>query len=241
MESWRYETFQDLEKSIAERLRGFPREPDMTQYVLRTGAALLLRAWLRAYHRLRIAGIENLPRDDSFVIVANHASHLDAICLQAALPLRMLHRVFPAAAEDYFFVDLPRTAIAAVFVNALPFSRQSHIRQSLDLCRRLLANPGNVLILFPEGTRTTTGEIGEFKPGIGALVGGTRIPVLPCRIVGAHEAWPKGCTLPRPRRVRIRVGAPLAFPEPIGDKDAMRRVAETLRRAVMALGGSHAR
>ncbi|MCI0650534.1 MAG: 1-acyl-sn-glycerol-3-phosphate acyltransferase [Planctomycetes bacterium] len=235
MESWRYETFQDLEKPLVERLRGFPREPDMLIYALRSIAALALRAWLRIYHRLRISGCEHLPRDESFVMVANHASHLDALCLQAALPIRRLHRVFPAAAEDYFFVDLPRTAIAAIFVNALPMSRQRNIRQSLDLCRRLLANPGNVLILFPEGTRTRTGEIGEFKAGIGALVGGTSIPVVPCRIEGAFAAWPKGRVLPLPRKVRIRLGAPLAFPEPIADKGAMQRIAETLKRAVLEL------
>ena len=76
------------------------------------------------------------------------------------MPLRKLHRVFPAAAQDYFFVSVPQLAIAAVVVNALPFGRQKQIRQSLELCRELLANPGNVLILFPEGTRTVDGANG---------------------------------------------------------------------------------
>jgi len=56
-------------------------------------------------------------------MVANHTSHLDALCLTAALPLRKLHRAFPAAAEDYFFVKLPRLAVAVFVVNALSFCR----------------------------------------------------------------------------------------------------------------------
>src|SRR5580693_5029687 len=152
--TWQYEPAPDLDKSLAERLRQFPREPDITVYGLRSLVALVLRGWLRTYHRLEIIGRENLPAQGSCVMVANHTSHLDTLCMLAAMPLRKLHRAFPAAAQDYFFVSVPRLAIAAVVVNALPFGRQKNIRHSLDMCRELLANPGNVLILFPEGTRT---------------------------------------------------------------------------------------
>jgi len=64
-----------------------------------------------------LTGRENLPAAESFVLVANHSSHLDALCLVSALPLRKLHRVFPAAAADYFFKSLPRIWIAAAVVN----------------------------------------------------------------------------------------------------------------------------
>jgi 1-acyl-sn-glycerol-3-phosphate acyltransferase len=213
MRKWRYEPAQDLDQPMIERLRRCPREPDMSVYALRSLAALVLRAWLKFYHRFEVAGREQLPADGSFVMVANHSSHLDALCLLAALPLRKLHRAFPAAAQDYFFVSVPRIAVAAIVVNALPFARQVHIRQSLDLCRQLLANPGNILIIFPEGTRSTTGEIGGFKPGIGALLAGTNVPVLPCRIVGAFAAWPKGRLLPRPRKLRLVLGSPRTYPD----------------------------
>src|SRR5438093_13197626 len=144
--TWRYEPAPDLDQPLAERLRRFPRQPDLTVYGLRSLAALLLRGWLRLYHRLEITGREHLPAHGSFVLVANHTSHLDTLCLLAALPLRKLHRAFPAAAQDYFFVSVPRLAVAAVVVNALPFSRRVHVRQSLDLCRSLVSNPGNILI-----------------------------------------------------------------------------------------------
>src|SRR5690242_18276581 len=135
---WRYESAPDLDQSLVDRLRRFPREPDITVYALRSLAALTVRAWLKVYHRLKITGADNLPKEGSYVMVANHSSHLDALCLLSALPLRKLHRAFPAAAQDYFFVSIPRTAIAAVVVNALPFARTAHIRHSMDLCRHLL-------------------------------------------------------------------------------------------------------
>jgi 1-acyl-sn-glycerol-3-phosphate acyltransferase len=235
MGRWRYQPAADLELPLAERLRRFPREPDLTVYALRSVAALVLRGWLKVYHRLEINGRDNLPLDRSFVMVANHGSHLDTLALLAALPLRKLHRAFPAAAQDYFFVNAPRLAMAAVVVNALPFGRQTHIRHSLELCRALLANPGNILVLFPEGTRSTTGKIGEFKPGIGLLVAGTDIPVVPCHLAGAFEAWPKGRFVPRPHQLRLRIGTPQTFESSAPGKESSGRIGEQLRAAVLEL------
>src|SRR5437588_4028373 len=143
MGSWSYAPAPDLGRPFASRLRHFPREPDVLVYGLRSVAAIILRSWVRVYHRLEIIGQENLPLGEAFVMVANHSSHLDTICLLAALPLRRLHRAFPAAAQDYFFLKRPRMALAAITVNAMPFDRQKQIRHSLDLCRRLLRQRGN--------------------------------------------------------------------------------------------------
>src|SRR5437764_8010555 len=148
MPPWQYEPALDLDQPPIERLRHFPREPDMLVYAARSVAALVIRGWLRLYHRFAIVGKENLPAEKSFVLVANHASHLDVLCLLSALPLGKLHRAFPAAARDYFFVRVPRLFLAAVVVNALPFDRRVHIRQSLSLCQTLLENPGNILLIF---------------------------------------------------------------------------------------------
>ena len=126
----------------------------MLVYGVRSLVALVIRALLRTYCRFEIVGEEHLRSNRSFVLVANHSSHLDTVCLLAGLPLRRLHRAFPAAAADYFFKSMPRTWIATVVVNALPFARQAHARHSLAICRQLLSTAGNVLIIFPEGTRS---------------------------------------------------------------------------------------
>ncbi|MCX7424779.1 MAG: lysophospholipid acyltransferase family protein [Planctomycetia bacterium] len=236
MEPWHYDTAEDIEASLVERLRRFPREPDILVYSARLAAAAILRAWLKVYHRLRIVGRENLPREGSFVLVANHASHLDALSILAALPMGSLHRVFPAAAKDFFFVSPPRTAVAAVVVNALPFDRETNIRQSLNLCRQLLDNPGNVLLIFPEGTRSMTGRLGDFKPGVGLLLAGVDLPVVPCYVAGAFEAWPKAKRFPRPRRVRLLIGEPRRYAELKRGKEAALAICHDLRDAIVALG-----
>jgi 1-acyl-sn-glycerol-3-phosphate acyltransferase len=158
------------------------------------------------------------------------------------LPLRKLHRAFPAAASDYFFQSIPRLWAAAVLVNALPFARQARVRQSLSLCRELLAHPGTILIIFPEGTRSTTGEVGEFKSGIGALVAGRDVAVAPCYIDGSFRTWPKGKRFPRPRKVRLIVGMPRTYRDRGTDKIDISAIAAELRDAVSELrsaNGSH--
>jgi 1-acyl-sn-glycerol-3-phosphate acyltransferase len=233
---WEYESAEDLDAGLVERLKRFPREPDMLVYAMRSLTALVLRGWLRMYHRLEIRGRENLPADKSFVLVANHTSHLDTLCLLAALPLRKVHRAFPAAAADYFFESVPRIWLAAVVVNALPFGRQSHVKQSLALCQHLLENPGNVLIIFPEGTRSATGSIGKFKPGLGALVAGRDIPVLPCHLKGGFKAWPKGRIWPRPTKVQLAIGKPRNFATIAATRDAANAIAAELEQAIKDMG-----
>lgn len=239
MDPWLYDTAEDFDATLIERLRRFPRQPDMLVYGARSLAALTMRAWMRVYHRLLVTGKENLPTEGSFVLVANHTSHLDTLAILSTMPLPKLHRVFPAAAKDFFFVSVPRLAIASIVVNALPFDRKANIRQSLTLCQGLLENPGNVLLLFPEGTRTVTGEMNEFKPGIGLLLAGTPCPVVPCYVDGAYQAWPKGRWLPRPYRVRLAIGEPRDYSHLKRGKKAALEISEDLRTAIVALAPKH--
>jgi 1-acyl-sn-glycerol-3-phosphate acyltransferase len=121
-----------------------------------------------------------------------------------------------------------------VVVNALPFSRHHHVRESLEVCRDLLGDPGAILIVFPEGTRSSTGEIQEFKPGVGALVAGRDISVLPCYLEGVARVWPKGKYLFRPHKIRLIIGEPRQY----GRTD-VGLIASDLREAVVALKTSH--
>lgn len=236
MEEWSYEPAPDLQASIAERLRSFPRYPDMGIYAVRSVLHLALRGFLRSYHRLVIEGRANLPQEGSFVMICNHASHLDALCLLSSLPFRRLHRAHPAAAADYFFSSLARSFVSAAFVNGVPFDRLGRGGESLEVCRQLLARPGNVLILFPEGTRSTSGAIERFRSGIGRLVAGTPIPVVPCFLAGAAAAWPKGAAFPRPGRLRLRIGAAKTFADRSADDRAdVTAICAQLRDEVLRL------
>lgn len=242
MNSRHYDSAYGIDQPLVGRLRRFAGEPNMLLYGLRAMIALIIRGWLRIYHRFEIVGHQNLRTNRSLVIVANHSSHLDTLCLLAALPLRKLHRAFPAAAVDYFFQSVPRTFVATVVVNALPFARRVRVRRSLSICSNLLSDPENILIIFPEGTRSETGETREFKLGIGALVAGRDVTVLPCYLQGAFRAWPKGRHLPRPTKVRLIVGAPRNYSSRGANKIDICTIAAELHRAVKELeerNGSH--
>jgi 1-acyl-sn-glycerol-3-phosphate acyltransferase len=212
-----------------------PGEPGTVFSVVRLVAGIGLRCWLRVYHRLRIVGREKLPVDRSFVMIANHASHLDALCLLSALPLASLRQTYAAAARDYFCESAARTFWTSLVVNAIPFDRQFAPWGSVGLCARLLQEPGRILILFPEGTRSSDGEVGEFKPGVAMLAAGCDVPIVPCLLEGAHPALPKGSWIPRPTSIRLTIGQPHSFAQMRPSRESARQICRTLRDAVLAL------
>jgi 1-acyl-sn-glycerol-3-phosphate acyltransferase len=241
MKDWTYEPAADLEKTLAEQLQHFPREPHLWIYVLRSCTALIIRAWLKFYHRLDIRGAERLPLGKSFIMVANHQSHLDAPSLAAAIPLRYLHRTFPAAAADYFFTTVPRSALSSIVLNSIPFERKAGGAKSLQVCRELLKNPGNILIIFPEGTRLATEELGRFRSGIGRLAEGTDTAVVPCYLEGATRAFPKGASLPRPGKLVLHIGEPRDYRKTTMSRETVEHICADLQQAVAELGVGHLR
>lgn len=236
MSDWEYHPAPDLNESMAEKLRNFPRQPHMLQYAIRSVAALVLRGWLRVYHRLSVSGRDNLPTSGSHILVCNHTSHLDTLCMLSAVPPRNIHRTFPAAAADYFFCSLPRSAVSAILINALPFDRKLKGAESLAVCSALLSNEGNVLIIFPEGTRTTSGKLGRFRSGIGRLVAGTELAVVPCYLSGGFRAWPKGKIFPRPYKLHLSIGTACHYPQLQKNAESVREICTDLERRVAELG-----
>jgi 1-acyl-sn-glycerol-3-phosphate acyltransferase len=214
----------------------FPRPHGVWVSLLRSGIQLTMRGLLRTVNRLEIAGQENLPLNDSFIMVCNHSSHLDAVCLLASLPLTRVHRAFPVAAADYFFATPLRSMLSVIAVNGLPIDRH-HGGDGLERCRELLNVRGHVVIIFPEGTRTCSGAIGRFRSGVARLAAGTRTPVVPCHLSGAFEAWPKGRAVPRAFPVRLRIGCPRTFADvSAADHAAILRISSQLRDDVIELG-----
>lgn len=221
--------------SWLQRLRGFPRSPDMTTWGLRSLSAMILRTYLRTFHRLHVEGAEWLPQNESFVFVSNHCSHLDALCLMGALPWSLVHRAHPAAASDYWFKSAAGTFVAAGLLNALAIERAGNPRRSLIACRHVLDQPGKILILFPEGRRSADGQMQPFRPGIGFLLAGTNHPVVPAYVFGSEKALPRGRAVPRPFQIRVRIGAPLRFPDVPPERSGYEWVATQIEVAVRSL------
>lgn len=214
------------------------REAGWFEALLHGGWWGLMRLYLRVAHRFEIHSREHLPTEAPFVMVANHSSHLDAIALCAPLPMRLRAQVFPLAAGDTFFSKPTASLFAAHALNALPVWRKSGGRHGMeDLRQRLVEEPCG-FVLFPEGTRTRDGRMGSFKAGLGMLVAGTGVPVIPCHLEGCFAAWPPHCGRPSPGRVRLRLGAPRTFAEVANDRAGWEHIGRSAEQAVRELGGS---
>lgn len=162
----------------------------------------------------KVAGLEELEDLDGPVLfVANHTSHFDTPTLLRALPTRWRRRVGVLAAADYFFANGWLGAGVTLLFNALPFSRSASptlVRRSLEDCA-LLLDGGWSLLMYPEGTRSVTGELAPFRGGVGLLAVRLGVPVVPIYIEGLSRVLPKGSRIPRPNRVQVRLGQPLLF------------------------------
>ena len=234
MTGWQLRPARDHGLTLQQRLRSSSREPGLGGHLLGFLWRGVVRGYLLAVHRLEVTGREHLP-PAPFVLVANHSSHLDALALVAALPHRLARRAFALAAGDTFFTSLPGAAFAAYAINALPVWRKHTGQADIDLWRTRLLEDGAVLILFPEGTRSRTGAMARFRPGIGTLVAGNTIPVVPCFLTGAHAAWPPDRRMPRPGRLQLVIGRALCFPNVTADRAGAITVAERCEAAVRAL------
>lgn len=239
MEDWELTPARDLHLAGMDRYRSPQREGGLVESTMRLLWWLLLRTTFRTWNRLKIVGQEHLPTQPSFVLIANHASHLDAPLLTSLLPLKCRDCTFPIAARDVFFERLSLAAFSAMFVNAMPVVRGNSGRHGLmDVRERLLSEP-SILILFPEGTRTRTGEMNAFKSGVGMLVAGTTIPVVPCYLSGTRRALPPNGWLVRPAHLAIHVASPLMFADLENNRGGWDACAKLLEQSVCELALPH--
>jgi long-chain acyl-CoA synthetase len=195
----------------------------------------VLRVLLKTRYSLEVDGLENLEGGGPFVFAPNHSSHFDLLSIAGSVPLRMINYTFAVAAKDYFFNRTWKALAARIFVNAIPFDRKGRVNESMDRCREALSE-GASLVIFPEGTRSPSGELQDFKPGVGQLLAGHgKARAVPVFIDGAHGIMPKGSKGPGPGKLKIRFGKPISFRELKADTEGYRKVAERLRAEVVDL------
>lgn len=237
MSKWELRPARDFGLPFSQRLKSHAREPGLLGTISHALWLSAVRTYLAAAHRLEITGREHIPQDSPFVMVGNHTSHLDALSLSAALPRFLGRRAVALAAGNVFFGNVASAMFAATALNALPIWREETTQDDLAFLRLRLAEDRMVFILFPEGTRARDGVMKRFRPGLGAFVAGTPIPVVPCYLRGGHSCWPAQNKLPRPGKLSLRIGPPLDFSaspnDPHGWKDVA-RIAETAVRDLSA-------
>lgn len=164
---------------------------------------LYCRIYASAVLTIRCGGRENIPATGGALIIANHQSQLDPILMGLAFNRRLNY----IARQSLFRFAPFRWLIQSL--DAIPIDREGIGLAGLKETLRRLKR-GEMVLIFPEGTRTEDGEIGTLKPGFLSVAKRAGVPLLPVVVEGAYESWPKGQALPRPRVIQVEIGLPLS-------------------------------
>jgi 1-acyl-sn-glycerol-3-phosphate acyltransferase len=189
---------------------------------LRRAAQVVLRGYMRAWHRLTVEGRERLPATGPALVLANHASVLDVLALAAANP-------FPGATAAIKAAMFARPGLGRVLAawEAIPVARDGQdtaaVRALLGALRR-----GRVVGMAAEGRRSRDGRLGAVHPVLARVAVRAGVPVVPLGIGGSFAALPPGAWWPRRRPIRIRVGPPLRFPPGTSGAAAAARIGEAI-------------
>lgn len=197
-------------------------------------AAALARLLLSLAARVRVEGLANLPRSGPLIVVANHLSNADPPLVVGWLT-PALGRQLHILAKQSLFVGPLGTFLRSQGVT--PVRAGGSDMEAFRAARAVLER-GEVLCIFPEGTRSRTGQLGEPKPGVALLATRAAVPVLPVGISGTDVFWPPGQALPRLRApITLRVGRPftVAADPGVPRRAAIEAASDELMRRIAAL------
>lgn len=173
---------------------------------------------------LQLRGIDRFPKSGGALVCSNHQSYIDPLLLGGLCNRRMNYLAREDLFDKGFFGWLIR------FYDAIPVRRDgmsiSGLKETLKRLKR-----GELVVIFPEGTRTEDGNIAELKSGFCMLARKTKVPLVPVAINGAFDVWPKGQKMPKLARVVLEAGDPIPAEEvaKLDDEALVARVDERIR------------
>jgi 1-acyl-sn-glycerol-3-phosphate acyltransferase len=191
---------------------------------------------LRLLFRPKAVGLENIPEEGPAILAANHQSFLDDLLLPLVVPKRKV--VFLAKA-DYF----DRWYLRWFFkgANVIPVRRENASASEAALHAGVEAlRAGNLVGIFPEGTRSPDGKLYRGKTGVARMALEAQVPVIPVAIMGTFEALPYDRKIPRRKRCEVRFGKPLPFDRYFdrpADRFVLRSVTDEIMYETMLLSG----
>lgn len=198
------------EESTIESTAAKPKRLTVRNVVQMVFFALAIKPFMALFIGLRVRGREHLNAAAPFLLIANHSSHLDTLSLLSLFPLNRLRRIRPVAAADYFERNVFVSRMTRTLFNILPIARKNITAENnpLRLMREAI-EAGDSLLIFPEGTRGSGSELGEFRSGVAHLIEKVpSLPVVPAYLVNMGRSLPKGEFIPVPFFCEIRLGAP---------------------------------
>jgi len=154
------------------------------------------------FFRLRVVGRENWPTEGGGLVCSNHQSYFDPPLVGLTCDRRMNY-----LARDSL-LRIPGLKQLILFLDAIPIDREGGGLSGLkETLKRLKA--GELVLIFPEGTRTYDGEVAPLKPGFIAVARRSRVPLVPVALDGAFQAWPRTSWFPRLTRLAVVIGPPI--------------------------------
>ncbi|TWT45932.1 1-acyl-sn-glycerol-3-phosphate acyltransferase [Phycisphaerae bacterium RAS1] len=169
------------------------------------------QALFTLFFRGRVFGVRNVPQTGGVLLVCNHQSYLDPVLATLALPRECHYMARDTLFENPFFKGLIES------LNAFPIKRGTADMRAIKETLRRLKNE-QLVVTFPEATRTRDGSIGPMQPGVVLLARKTNVPIVPTLILGAFESWPRQSNFPHPRPVLVAYGEPIR-PEALAQVD----------------------
>ena len=186
-----------------------------------TFGRMMLRPWAALWFDLVVYGVHHVPRTGGVLVVSNHQSYLDPIVLGVKVPRAFSFLAKSELFENRHFGWLIRN------LNAFPVRQgEGDVGAVKETIRRL--QEGHALIVYPEGTRSLSGEIETIQPGVGLIARRAGVPVVPAVIDGSYDAWPKEHKVFRPHTIRAMYGPPIDL-EGLKAGQIVQKIEQTLR------------
>ncbi len=165
---------------------------------------VIIFLFAKIFFKLKIVGHSNIPREGGVIVAANHVSYLDPPLIGCSI-LRSAN--FMAMSELF---KNPFCRVIYRAIGAFPVKREEADTKAIKNAIRLLKE-GNVVVIFPEGTRSYDGKLQEPKGGVGMIVSLSKAKVVPAFIKGTEKAFPRGAWVFKPVPVTVYFGEPLEF------------------------------
>jgi long-chain acyl-CoA synthetase len=226
-----------------EHLGALEFSTDFFAWLLRFSVTAIDCLIFKLFFSIKEEGAQNVPKEGAYILYPNHTSDLDGPAITACLPRRPVFQLFYFLFIPFYFRPFVKSRLVRNFVKMLrliPFDFSTHFLEALR-SSYLVLQRGKGLCFFPEGLRSTTGEVGKFKKGFGILAKESGAKLVPVAIEGAFEAWPSMAKHPKRHPIRVRFGKPL-LPEDLekeglamGAQNSYDAICVAARRALIQL------